>query len=77
MIKLTAAETRAARKYLKRRGLDSIPARTFAKASKELDSSFKKTLEQLKVECCSQKEERENELPIVSETEGTPDRETG
>jgi hypothetical protein len=45
--KVAAAEIRAAKKYLERKGFKSseIPPRKFAQAAKELDKSFNETLE--------------------------------
>jgi hypothetical protein len=45
--KVAAAEIRAAKKYLERKGFksDEIPPRKFAQAAKRLDKSFNETLQ--------------------------------
>ena len=47
--RVAAAEIRAAKSFLKRRGIDSdeVSPRKFAKAAKELDKSFNETLKVL------------------------------
>ena len=49
IIRVAAAEIRAAKSFLKRRGIDSdeVSPRKFAKAAKELDKSFNETLKVL------------------------------